>query len=246
VALVASTFLACTPARRAERPAGAPQPIASARPTVETTAELAADVDHVIVGIDTLARGIELLRQATGLTAVYGGAHPGRGTQNALLSLGRGVYLELMAPNPQDAAGAARAPEFASLRTLTPIGWAVKMRHADSLSAALHSRGLPGGVAQPGARHRPDGTTLRWRTLNPWGLPTGVLPFFIEWDPAGVHPSTDAPAGCTLAGLTLSSPSPDSLRALLARAELRVPVTHAARDALSLTLDCPTGRVYLP
>src|SRR5436305_7277175 len=88
-------------------------------------------VDHVILAIDSLQRGIELLRNATGVTPIQGGVHPGRGTQNALLGLGQGRYLELIAPNPDDTAASARATAatrgayFRQFRSLTPIGWAV-------------------------------------------------------------------------------------------------------------------------
>jgi glyoxalase-like protein len=205
-----------------------------------------ANIDHVILAIDSLDRGIALLREATGVTARFGGAHPGRGTQNALIALGPGVYLELAAPNPRDSAGPAQVAEFAGFRELTPVGWAVRTTDADSLHAFLVSRGLVGGAVRAGSRQRPDGTTLRWRTLDPWGGASELLPFFIEWDPAGTHPSVDAPAGCTLVGIALAAPRPDSLRTLLERAEIHVPVAAAPREAMSLTLDCPKGRIQFP
>ncbi|HET7459924.1 MAG TPA: VOC family protein, partial [Longimicrobium sp.] len=197
------------------------------------------------LGIDSLERGIELLRQATGVTAVFGGAHPGRGTHNALLSLGPGRYLELMAPDPHQ----GRTPENAglfALHTLTPVGWAVHAENADQVLETARANGLPGGMVRPGSRQRPDGTTLRWRTLDPWGTESDVLPFFIEWAPGSPHPSTDAPGGCTLAALQLASPEPDSLRATLARAGVQVDVVRGPREAISLTLDCPAGRVRFP
>jgi glyoxalase-like protein len=238
--LVVWAVTACSPGPRVQTAAVGSPAIASA-----SAANLGVEVDHVMVAIDSLERGIALLRAATGLAPSYGGAHPGRGTQNALLSLGAGRYLELIAPNPEDAAGAAQAADFATFRVLTPIGWAVRTHDVNSLRAALVGRGLAGGQVVPGARLRPDGRTLRWRTLTPWGVPAGLLPFFIEWDPAGPHPSSDSPIGCTLAGLSLASPSPDSLRAMLIRAGARISVTAAPREAMSLTLDCPAGRVTL-
>jgi len=58
-----------------------------------------ARVDHVIVSIDSLERGMAMLEQRTGVAPMMGAVHPGRGTRNALLSLGPTTYLELLAPN---------------------------------------------------------------------------------------------------------------------------------------------------
>lgn len=201
-------------------------------------------VDHVILAIDSLERGVRLLREATGLTAVFGGVHPGRGTQNALLALGSGQYLELLAPNPADPEGAEAVAEFATYRALTPVGWAARTADAERVRAVAMARGAPGGVVRPGARQRPDGATLRWRTVDPWnGANDTLLPFFIEWDPASPHPSANAPPGCTLVSLTLASPAADSIQALLRQADLTVPVSRAPRDALTVRLRCATGVV---
>nr|MCU0627828.1 VOC family protein [Gemmatimonadaceae bacterium] len=89
-----------------------------------------------------------------------------------------------------------------------------------------------------------DGTMLRWRTLAPFGDASALLlPFYIEWGAGTRHPSTDSPAGCTLAGLALVSPRADSIRARVTAAALPVPVRDGATERLVLTLDCPRGRV---
>lgn len=240
-ALTGLTFLTaagCHTGRAAREPLSTPQ---------ETL-----PVDHVILAIDTLERGIELLRHATGLTAVRGGEHPGRGTQNALIALGPGRYLELLAPNPADtsatarATAPARAAKFAQYRTLTPVGWAI---HADDAAAErtrLLARGLPVSELRPGSRRRPDGRELSWTTFDPWSVERDVLPFVIAWSPTGPHPSRDAPAGCTLTAVHIVSPDADSLRARFADAGWPVPVTAGPAEQLRLDLSCPRGAVHFP
>lgn len=204
----------------------------------------AATVDHIILGIDSLERGMRLLHAQTGVTLVKGGVHPGRGTQNALMSLGRGVYLELLAPNFAETASASRVAFFSQFRTLTPYGWAMNMTNADSLVARATARGLSPTPIQAGSRARPDGRKLEWRTMVPWPRPfSDYLPFFIEWSASSAHPSAESPSGCTLGTVRMTSPAPDSLRALLARGEVVIPVVQGTAEGLQFDLDCPRGRV---
>lgn len=203
-------------------------------------------IDHVILGVNDLQKGIEEFERRTGVKAVYGGAHPGRGTHNALVSLGEPHYLEILAPNPQDGGNTDWIGDLKGLSTLTPVGWAARGENLPALQQGLKDQGIETGEVRPGARNRPDGTRLAWKTLNYASSSHPLLPFFIEWDPATAHPSATSPAGCRLTGFTLQDPAPDALRKPLQAAGVRVEVREAKESGLRISLACPKGNVEFP
>jgi hypothetical protein len=200
-------------------------------------------VDHLILGINDLQRGIEELERLTGVRAVYGGAHPGRGTHNALISLGGAQYLEILAPNPDDPGSTPWIGELGSLASLTPVGWAARSDDLAALQRRLKSGGVETGEIRPGARNQPDGTRLAWKTLGLSEPSSPLLPFFIEWDPAGAHPSGTSPQGCRLTGFALHDPAPEALRRPLRAAGLGVEVLLAEKSGFRISLACPKGKV---
>ena len=168
-----------------------------------------ADFDHLIIGVPDLERGIARLFELSGYQAAIGGSHPHRGTRNALLNLGHRSYLEILAPDPAQSALLWHA-ELPSLAEPTIVGWAVRHATLDELFALLQQRGMPCGEPLPGSRVRPDGQTLRWRTLSLADDRRGNLPFFIEWDPTSPHPSSDAPGRCQLLEFHPTGPLPET------------------------------------
>jgi hypothetical protein len=200
----------------------------------------AAHVDHILLGIDDLDRGVQQFEESTGVRPVYGGKHP-RGTHNALVSLGDGTYVEIIAVQkgvapPDDYTGLAQQ------HTLTPIGWAVSSKDSAELHSRLKAAGMAVTDPTPGSRTTPAGKTLSWQTF---GLKDNFeeAPFFIVWSAQTAHPSTTSPTGCTLQQWRVAGPHLKPLEQLRSALDLRVEVAQSAATSLRLSLQCPKGSV---
>jgi hypothetical protein len=200
----------------------------------------AAQIDHILLGIDDLDRGVQAFEESTGVKPVYGGKHPG-GTHNALVSLGDGTYLEIIAVQkgvkpPDDFAG------LAQLHMLTPVGWAVSSKDSSQLRSQLDAAGMAVTDPTPGSRTTPAGKTLSWQSF---GLKDNFAeaPFFIVWSAQTAHPSTTSPSGCKLQQWHIAGPHEKNLEQLRRALDLRVDVKDAKATAMRLALSCPKGSV---
>jgi hypothetical protein len=202
----------------------------------------ALHVDHLILGVRDLDEGIRQFEERTGVRPAVGGAHPGRGTRNALVSLGSGLYIEILAPQ----AGVPDAPGTEGLKTLadlTPMGWAVGVRDLLTARERLIGAGFRLTEIMPGARARPDGSRLSWETFGIETPEMALRPFFIRWGDGTTHPSQDSPAGCHLEAMRVLTPSDSDLRRALAALRLKVTVEKGAHPEMELSLRCPKGTV---
>jgi hypothetical protein len=198
-------------------------------------------LDHILLGSNDLERGIAFVLEHTGVRPVFGGVHPGRGTQNALVALGERHYLEVIAPDPQQHSGNALARKLETLAEPCLVGWAAHPRNIEALAAQLKRASIAAEGPTAGSRRRPDGKVLHWQTLNLRDDADGLLPFFIEWGADSPHPSSDAPAGCQLIRLELLTPDPARLAKLASAMSLAVPIAKAPAPQLHAVIEGPGG-----
>ncbi len=203
-------------------------------------------LDHLILVAPALEAGISAVEARLGVRAALGGKHPGRGTHNALLGLGEGRYLEIMAKDPDQTVPQER--RFLKLAEGTPLRlatWVAKARDLEAVARRARAAGVELGKPKEGGRTNPDGSRLSWRLLGA-DAPRldGLVPFFIDWGDSP-HPSASAPAGCLLRGLRALHPRPASVRAALQALELELAVDAGESPALIASLECPRGPVEL-
>jgi hypothetical protein len=182
-------------------------PALSAPSLRKVPVEVHAQMDHLMVAIRSLPEGIAEFERLTGVKAVVGGKHPGRGTENALVSLGGGPYLEIIAPQADAPQLFADYEPMRTLDRLTVFTWAVGVSDAAGAAAALKAAGLSVTPVAPGARVTPAGERLEWSTFALADRSIPIAPFFIQWSPGTKHPSTTSPGGCALSSLKLQDPA---------------------------------------
>lgn len=191
-------------------------------------------LDHLAVVAATLDEGADWVADRLGVRPGPGGRHDLMGTHNRLMSLGAGLYLEVIAIDP-DAPAPGRPRWFDLDRFAGPPRLAVWIARVPNLDAALVD--APPGTGVPMQLER---APYRWRMAVP---DEGVLPFdncgpaLIQWQ-GEAHPA-DAlpPSGVRLIGLEVSHP--DSLARHLPQVEAVRYVTGA--PGLSAVFDTPGG-----
>jgi len=202
-------------------------------------------LDHILLGCSDLDSGIDLLERRTGVRPAFGGVHPGRGTRNALLSLGERRYLEVIAPDPkQDRVEDFAQKQVARLKGLASprlIGWAAHPGNLETFAAHLRDVGILFDGPRPGSRRRPDCKLLEWKTLNLKDDEDGLLPFFIEWSAASPHPSTDAPKGCALLNFQAAATTDQQLAKTMQQLQLDIAISKSENTALQAIIAGPKG-----
>lgn len=202
-------------------------------------------LDHLVYGAPDLDRAIEEIEQTTGVRPAYGGKHAGGLTHNALLSLGTGRYLEIIAP-VRDTTPSGDLPFGLSSATEPRlVAWAFSVDDLEGRVEAAKKAGYEPGPIITGGRDLPDGSSLSWRlAVRPQPAGDGLVPFLIQWQ-SEPHPSATSPGGCEFISLRGEHPEPAAIEVLLNALAVDIPVERGPEPRLIATLETPNGRIEL-
>src|SRR5260370_10929056 len=206
--------------------------------SAEEEDDVPALLDHIILGCNDLDTGIEFVHEGTGVVPTVGGVHPGRGTRNALLSLGERRYLEIIAPDPAQI-GIVHYPQLRSMTEPRLIGWADHPPDIAAVAKQLRENQVAFTGPDDGSRKRPDSRRLTSKTIHLADDRHGLLPFFIEWSADSDHPSKDASAKCTLEYFEILSAEPDELASTLKRIGIDFPIQRSDKARLHALISGP-------
>ncbi len=215
-----------------------------------------AVIDHLVYAVEDLATAIDWFEDATGVRPAIGGSHDGRGTHNALVSLGE-CYLELLAPDPgqPDPPSSGLPRPFGLDDVLAPgaegstlIGFAVRADHGetiDELADRLADAGHDPGPVSEMSRITVNGDRLVWRLTFPTQR---TLPFIIDWGDTP-RPNTTQPGGVELTDFAIVHPRPFDMLGVVAALGLDITVTatesNDQRPGLRATISGDRGDLDL-
>jgi hypothetical protein len=193
-----------------------------------------------------LQHGIETIERLFGVRATPGGEHPGRGTRNALISLGPEVYLEIIGRDPSQPVSPQPRPfGIDDLKEPRLVTWVAKGRNLESFAKEAAHAGVKLGEVIDGSRQRTDGVVLSWRYTDPRTVAfDGLVPFFIDWGKTP-HPAGTSTPGASLIDLRAEHPDPQPVQQALDTLGLDLRVERGPRPALVATIHTPRGRVEL-
>ncbi|WP_137700185.1 VOC family protein [Marimonas lutisalis] len=200
-------------------------------------------LDHLAVACTDLEEGRAYVEATLGVPMQAGGKHVNFGTYNYLMGLEDGVYLEVIAIDP-DAPDPGRRrwfdlDDFSGPPRLT--NWICQTGDIDAALALA-----PDGMGAPLDQRRDD---LTWKMAagEEGHLPvSGGFPAVISWGDTP-HPSTRlAPTGVRLERLVITNPEAERLTRVLEPllSDARI-VIEAGEKALRAEFSTPLGRRVL-
>lgn len=176
-------------------------------------------LDHLVVAARYLQQGVDYIEEKLGVIMPFGGEHPKMGTHNHLMQLGGGVFLEIIAINPD--APAPQRPRWFGLddplvqksldKSPRLLTW---VANCNDISEVIKNAACSFG--QPELISRGE---LNWHFALPADgrvLGGGFLPYLIQWH-VDEHPSKKmADFDVRLQSLEIYHPYPGWLETILA------------------------------
>ncbi|MEM7573532.1 MAG: VOC family protein [Bacteroidota bacterium] len=203
-------------------------------------------IDHLVYAVPDLNQAIADLDAKLGIAPVFGGQHLTKGTKNALLNLGNGAYLELLAiDSTNDQIQPPRWMGIDLIEAPQMVRWALKTDQIDLVSSLLSDFHPEHGRIETGERQQANGEFLRWQMCLPTPIPVvDILPFFVDWSSSLHHPCNQLETGCSLQGLQLFHPQPPSIAPLFRALNISLTIRKGPQS-IRIQIAGPKGSLSL-
>ncbi len=215
-------------------------PVHSASKTVPS------QIDHLVYATPDLHATTDQLKSLMGVQAILGGQHPTWGTRNAIITLGKLAYFEIVGPDPGSPAPDRPRPfGIDGLRSPRLVTWAAKGTRLEHIVDEARRHKIDLGSVLPGNRRRPDNLLLSWKLTDVFKpREDGLVPFFIDWGETP-HPAEGPAQGCSLVGLRAEHPDAERVLSILTTLGVGLPVAKGPAPALIATISAPRGMLEL-
>jgi len=203
-------------------------------------------VDHLVLAVPDLELGINYIKETLGVQAKIGGQHRGKGTWNALIALGPGSYLEIIAPDPEQPIPATgRWMGVDHVKAPKLVHWAAKVHPIERYLNLAKEHKLQLGTVSSGSRTKMNGEVLSWMLTEPLSaLNDCVTPFLIDWEDSD-HPANNLPQECELVEYSAFHPDPISTKVKLSLLDIEMPIQLGPQPRLQAKIQCPKGLIIL-
>ena len=207
---------------------------------------MSTPIDHIVYAVPDLHKAIKALGKKLGVEPVYGGKHQTFGTHNALVGLGKGCYLELLAADQENTD--VFPPRWMGVDIIskpTITRWAIVSDDIDEQARKLQNINPDMGHVQQGMRRKTDGSLLRWKLAMPLPKPeVEVIPFILDWQ-GSIHPSHDLENTCSIHSFSLGHPNARYMSHALKQAGIEADIQESEQSFIKLQLKTPNGIVDL-
>ena len=205
-------------------------------------------IDHIVYSVFDLDKSIAKLEELLGVRPIFGGYHKTFGTKNALINLGKGIYLELLAADSTNTE--VQKPRWMGVDALKEeqvTRWALKSDSLENDSLALKKYNRQMGQIAKGSRNAANGSLLEWELIMPLALPeVEIVPFILDWGASGIHPQTLLPEmGCELLELYGTHPNPELYTAIFKALGTSFRIAKSSEIRLKLVIKTPKGIIKL-
>ncbi len=204
-------------------------------------------LDHLVYAVPDLDLALDWFEAHTGLRPAIGGRHPHQGTHNAVINLGDGAYLEIVAADPQNTnVPPPRWMGIDFISTPTMVRWSLKSDDLSAQASALQKINPALSTIHTGQRQTPAGEHLQWQMTLPQSTPAvEILPFFLDWSASDFHPTDRMEAAYQILHLELFHPKPAAMEAALKQLGVTTTVSQAEQPGFLVRLQTPKGELVL-
>jgi len=187
------------------------------------------------------------LESILGIRPAFGGYHKTQGTKNALLNLGSGCYLEVLAIDYDNTA--IKASRWMGIEHITSpriTRWALKSNRIESDVEILKRYNDAMGTIFQGSRKTTNGDILAWEMTLPLANPKiELIPFVVDWSDSDYHPTEKLNHKCTLKDIRFSSSTADKTNLVFDELGISNSIYQGVKKEISITIESPNGLISL-